>query len=216
MGLVKALESLQAIGAGWPINIRVLVEGEEECGGAGIATYLEQYADEVPCDAVLIADTSMPAPQTPALVYGVRGILYVDICARGARRDLHSGEFGGIAPNPLLALAEILSRLKSFDGPITIPELYQRLERPAKEERQLWHGSAIDIPELSSRYEIDTLPGERDIDAYERLWSRPPLRFMVSEVASSVKERKRSFQQRPRRRPVCACRQSCVWRRRSF
>jgi acetylornithine deacetylase/succinyl-diaminopimelate desuccinylase-like protein len=159
-----------------PVNVRVLIEGEEESGGESIEEYVKEHPKKLACDAVLVADTGMPAPGVPALVYGLRGILYTEIAARGARHDLHSGEYGGVGPNPVHALAVVLSELKGRDGRITIPELYEKLNPISDEERALWDRNPVDVPAVLMReMGIDVLPGEQDIDPRERQTARPTL-----------------------------------------
>lgn len=175
--LVKALESLMRAGKGTlPVNVKVLIEGEEEAGGESIEAYVKAHPDKLACDVALIADTGMPAPGVPALVYGLRGILYTEIHARGARHDLHSGEFGGVGPNPIHALALVLAGLKGADGRITIPELYERLSPMTDEERALWDRNPVDVISLmKEEMGVDVLPGEQDIDPRERATARPTL-----------------------------------------
>lgn len=128
------------------------------------------------CDVALIADTDMPAPGVPALVYGLRGILYTEIYARGARHDLHSGAFGGVGPNPIHALALVLAGLKGADGRITIPELYERIPAVNDEERALWDRNPVDVvASMKEEMGIDVLPGEQDVDPRERATARPTL-----------------------------------------
>ena len=175
--LVKALESLMKAGSGTlPINVKVLIEGEEEAGGESIEEYVKTHPKELACDVALVADTGMPAPGVPALVYGLRGILYTEIVAKGARHDLHSGEFGGVGPNPIHALAIVLSELKGRDGRITIPQLYERLKPASAEERALWERNPVDVVSLMKQeMGVDVLPGEQDIDPRERQTARPTL-----------------------------------------
>jgi acetylornithine deacetylase/succinyl-diaminopimelate desuccinylase-like protein len=176
LGLLKALQALMATGGGRLPVIKALIEGEEEAGGESIEAYVRKYPKRLACDAVLIADTGMPAPNVPALVYGLRGILYTEIEAKGARRDLHSGAYGGVAPNPLHALALVLAALKGPDGRITIPELYERLRGVSDDERALWQRSPVDLPkQLKEEMGVDVLPGEERIDPRERLAARPTL-----------------------------------------
>src|SRR5262249_57460227 len=94
------------------VNVGVRGEGEEEVGGESIAAYVKTHPRQLACDLALIADTGMPAPGVPALVYALRGMLYTEIHCRGARHDLHSGEYGGVRPNPHHPLAHVLLRLK--------------------------------------------------------------------------------------------------------
>jgi acetylornithine deacetylase/succinyl-diaminopimelate desuccinylase-like protein len=154
----------------------VLIEGEEESGGESIEEYVKSHPKKLACDVVLVADTGMPAEGVPSLVYGLRGILYTEITARGARHDLHSGEYGGVGPNPIHALALVLSELKGRDGHITIPELYEKLSPITDEERALWDRNPVDVADAWMReMGIDVLPGEEGIDPRERQTARPTL-----------------------------------------
>jgi acetylornithine deacetylase/succinyl-diaminopimelate desuccinylase-like protein len=175
--LLKALEALMRTGEGLlPVNIRVLIEGEEEAGGESIAAYVKGHPNLLACDLALIADTSMPAPGVPALVYALRGILYTEIHCRGARHDLHSGEYGGVGPNPIHALAQVLVGLKGADGRITIPELYERITPLSAAERALWERNPVDVIALmKEEMGVDYLPGEQDYDPRERQTARPTL-----------------------------------------
>ncbi|HLY32820.1 MAG TPA: M20/M25/M40 family metallo-hydrolase, partial [Ktedonobacterales bacterium] len=175
-GLLKSLEALMQTHQGLPVNVRLLIEGEEEAGGESIEAYVREHARELACDVALVADTGMPAPDVPAIVYGLRGILYTEIEARGAKRDLHSGEFGGVAPNPIHALALVLAKLKGPDGRITIPQLYRRLKPISAEERALWERSPVDVAAML-RHEmgVDVFPGEQGVEPRERMTTRPTL-----------------------------------------
>jgi acetylornithine deacetylase/succinyl-diaminopimelate desuccinylase-like protein len=172
--IVKALEALMRTGGELPVNVRVLIEGEEEAGGESIETYVKEHYDELGCDVALVVDTNIPAPDVPALVYGVRGIVYAEIEARGAKRDLHSGEFGGVAPNPIHALAVVLAGLKDAEGHILIPGLYDHVRPVTKEERALWKENPVD-PEPVWKHEmgLDVLPGEPEFSPRERNSARP-------------------------------------------
>ncbi len=176
-GLVKALESLSRTADGvFPVNLKVLIEGEEECGGEAIEAYVRKHPKELACDVALVADTGMPAPGVPSLVYGLRGIIYTEIEARGARQDLHSGSYGGVAPNPIHALAIVLAELKGRDGHITIPQLYKKLKPISDDERALWKRSPVDVSaQLKHDMGVTELPGEQDYEPTERLGFRPTL-----------------------------------------
>ncbi|HEX8732293.1 MAG TPA: dipeptidase [Ktedonobacterales bacterium] len=175
-GLLQALEALMRAYHGLPVNVRLLIEGEEEAGGESIEAYVREHPQKLKCDAAYIADTGMPAPGYPAIIYGLRGILYTEFVAKGAVHDLHSGAFGGVAPNPIHALALVLAGLKGADGRITIPELYSRLKGVSVQERALWDRSPVDMPAILKReMGVDVLPGEEQIDPRERLAARPTL-----------------------------------------
>jgi acetylornithine deacetylase/succinyl-diaminopimelate desuccinylase-like protein len=175
-GLLQALEALMRAYHGLPVNVRVLIEGEEEAGGEAIEEYVRTHPQKLQCDVAYIADTGMPAPGVPAIIYGLRGITYTEFVAKGATHDLHSGGFGGVAPNPIHALALVLAGLKGADGRITIPELYAQLKGVTEKERALWDRSPVDIPAiLKKEMGVDVLPGEEQIDPRERLAARPTL-----------------------------------------
>src|SRR6202023_2129316 len=129
---VKALESLFVTSAGkLPVNVRVIVEGEEEVGGEGIAAFVRGHGDQLKADVALVSDTEMFAPDLPTLCVGLRGMIYTEIEARGARSDLHSGMYGGAAPNPFVALAQIIAKLKDDTGKILIPGFYDEVATPS-------------------------------------------------------------------------------------
>jgi acetylornithine deacetylase/succinyl-diaminopimelate desuccinylase-like protein len=172
--IVKALEALTRGSGELPVNVRVLFEGEEEYGGASIEQYVKENYEALGCDVALIVDSSMPAPEVPSLTYGVRGIIYADIAARGAKRDLHSGEFGGIAPNPIQALAIVLAGIKDAQGHINIPGLYDSVRPVTEQERQLWAQNPVDLAAVwKQEMGLDVLPGEPEYDPVERNTARP-------------------------------------------
>jgi acetylornithine deacetylase/succinyl-diaminopimelate desuccinylase-like protein len=170
---VKALESLLASGS-LPLNVRVLFEGEEEVGGEGIARFVASKPPELNADFALVSDTEMFAPGLPTLCVGLRGMIYTELEVRGARSDLHSGMYGGAAPNPFIALAQILARLKDEDGHILIPGFYDGIIPPSPEELAAWRSLPFDeeqyrIAEVGSR----ELVGEAGYSVLERTWARP-------------------------------------------
>lgn len=176
MLVFKALESLMTVNGRLPVNVRVLIEGEEEAGGASIEQYVRAYPERLRCDAAFICDTGMPSPELPALVYGLRGIVYTEVEARGAKRDLHSGMYGGVAPNPLHALALIIAGLKDAEGHIHIPGLYDHVRKPTAEEEAFWREDPLHTEEaLLEEMGVPELVGENEYPALERLGARPTL-----------------------------------------
>jgi len=174
---VKALESLLSAGGGkLPVNARVIVEGEEEVGGEGIAAFVREHPEQLLADVALVSDTELFAPDLPTLCVGVRGMIYTEIEARGARTDLHSGIYGGVAPNPFFALAQIIAQLKDADGKILIPHFYDRVATPTADELAAWKALPFD-PEHYRETEIGSteLTGEPGYSVLERTWSRPTL-----------------------------------------
>jgi len=156
------------------LNVRVLFEGEEEVGGEGIARFVASKPAELAADFALVSDTEMFAPGLPTLCVGLRGMIYTELEVRGARSDLHSGMYGGAAPNPFIALAQILARLKDEDGHILIPGFYDDIIPPSPEELAAWRSLPFDeeqyrIAEVGSR----ELVGEAGYSVLERTWARP-------------------------------------------
>lgn len=173
---IKALESLLAAAGGLPINVRILLEGEEEVGGKGIASYVASQPANLKADFALISDTELFAPGLPTLCVGLRGMVYTEIEARGAKTDLHSGVYGGAAPNPFVALAQILAKLKDELGRILIPSFYDDVISPSPEELAGWKSLPFDedryrLTEVGSR----ELVGEPGYSVLERIWARPTL-----------------------------------------
>jgi len=172
---LKALESLLA-GGSLPINVRVLLEGEEEVGGEGIGKYVATKPPELKADFALVSDTELFAPGLPTLCVGLRGMIYTELEVRGAKTDLHSGMYGGAAPNPFFALAQILAGLKDENGHILIPGFYDDIIPPSPEELAAWQSLPFDeeqyrIHEVGSKQ----LVGEAGYSVLERTWARPTL-----------------------------------------
>jgi acetylornithine deacetylase/succinyl-diaminopimelate desuccinylase-like protein len=173
---IKGLESLLAATGKLPINVRVLLEGDEEVGGEGIEAYVASKPPELKSDFALVSDTELFAPGLPTLCVGLRGMIYTELEVRGAKTDLHSGMYGGAAPNPFIALAQMLARLKDEEGHILIPGFYDDIIPPSPEELAAWDSLPFDeehyrISEVGSR----TLVGEAGYTVLERTWARPTL-----------------------------------------
>jgi acetylornithine deacetylase/succinyl-diaminopimelate desuccinylase-like protein len=174
---VKALESLFAASSGrLPVNIRVIIEGEEEVGGEGIAAFVREHPAQLAADVALVSDSEMFAPDLPTLCVGLRGMIYTEIEARGARTDLHSGMYGGAAPNPFVALAQIIAQLKDANGHILIPGFYDNVATPTPAELAAWKSLPFD-EEHYRQTEVGSpvLTGETGFSVLERTWSRPTL-----------------------------------------
>jgi acetylornithine deacetylase/succinyl-diaminopimelate desuccinylase-like protein len=174
---VKALESLLSAGGGaLPVGVRVIIEGEEEVGGEGIAGFVREHPEELKADVALVSDTDMFAPELPTLCVGLRGMIYTEIEARGARTDLHSGLYGGAAPNPFVALAQIVAKLKDEDGRILIPGFYDHVAAPSAEELKAWRALPFDEEHYRETEVGSTeLTGEPGYSVLERTWARPTL-----------------------------------------
>src|SRR3954447_17328436 len=172
---VKALESLfKTAGGKLPINVRVIIEGEEEVGGEGIARFVREHPERLKADFALVSDTEMFAPDLPTLCVGLRGMCYTELEATGAMTDLHSGMYGGAAPNPFEALARIISKLKDENGKILIPGFYDRVQKPSADELKAWESLPFD-EEHYRQTEVGSkvLTGEPGYSVLYRTWARP-------------------------------------------
>jgi acetylornithine deacetylase/succinyl-diaminopimelate desuccinylase-like protein len=174
---VKALESLMQSGNGkLPINVKVIFEGEEEVGGESIAEYVRKQKVKLKADFALVCDTELFAPNLPTLCVGLRGLVYTEIEARGAKVDLHSGVYGGAAPNPFFALIEIISKLKDAKGHVLIPGFYKGVKAPSNDELKAWRRLPFN-EEHYRKAEVGSkvLTGEPGYSVLYRTWARPTL-----------------------------------------
>ena len=176
MLVIKAMEALMAVNGALPVNVKVLIEGEEEAGGESVDAYVRAHPDRLKCDAAFICDTHMPAKDIPALITGLRGIIYTEVEVRGPKRDLHSGSYGGVAPNPLHALALIIAGLKGADGHIHIAGLYDNVRKPTAAEKKFWEEDPLHINEsLLEEMGVSQFSGENEYPPMERIAARPTL-----------------------------------------
>lgn len=176
MLVLAALEAWIKVDGALPVNIKILFEGEEEAGGASIAAYVQENPSPLRADAVLICDTHMVHADQPSLVNGLRGVLYTEIAVTGASTDLHSGSYGGVAPNPIHALCVLISRLKGEDGVIHIPELIAAIPAPSAAEKLFWQEDPLHIEKaLCIEMGVAELVGEKDYRPLERIGLRPTL-----------------------------------------
>ncbi len=173
---IKAVERVLRRDGKLPVNVKFLIEGEEETGGEHIEEYVKSRPPRLAADAALICDTEMFAPELPTICIGLRGMVYCELLVQGADHDLHSGVYGGAAPNPLQAVAEIICALKDRDGRIRIPGFYDRVVPPARKEREAWARLPFDEKEYTEKeMGARELVGEPGLPLFERLWARPTL-----------------------------------------
>ncbi len=171
---VKALETLFAVHGSLPVNVKVLIEGEEEVGGESIARYVPENKEKLRADVALVSDTALYADGLPTLCVGLRGLIYLEVSAKGPSRDLHSGLYGGAAPNAVFGLAQLLAKAKDDEGRILIPGVLDDVEEPADEEIASWKRLPFDESRfLADEVGSSRLTGEPDRMVLERVWSRP-------------------------------------------
>jgi acetylornithine deacetylase/succinyl-diaminopimelate desuccinylase-like protein len=174
---IKAIEALHHVYQGkLPLNVKFLIEGEEEIGGESIAKYVPQHKDKLKADVALVSDTELFADGLPTLCIGLRGLMYLEVEARGPARDLHSGMFGGAAPNAVFGLIELLAKAKDADGRIQIPGIYDDVVAPDAAEVESWEHLPFSEKEfLETGVGASALTGEPDQSVLARLWARPTM-----------------------------------------
>jgi acetylornithine deacetylase/succinyl-diaminopimelate desuccinylase-like protein len=179
---IKAVETLRAVHGTLPVNLKFLIEGEEEVGGASVAKYVAEQPEKLKADVALVSDTALYAEGMPTLCIGLRGLIYLEVEASGPARDLHSGLYGGAAPNAVFGLMELLAKAKDGDGRIQIPGIYDQVEPPAAAEKESWARLPFDEKEFLNKEVGSTqLTGEREFSTLEKVWARPT--FEVHGIA---------------------------------
>jgi acetylornithine deacetylase/succinyl-diaminopimelate desuccinylase-like protein len=170
---VKALEAHLATSGSLPVNVIVLAEGEEEIGSPNLVPFVEANRDRLACDLVLISDTDMFAEGLPSLLFSLRGLSYFEIHVKGARSDLHSGNYGGSVTNPGNALSAIVASLHDADGRIAIPGFYDDVVEWDAETREQIAQLPHDDEAYREELQVAELAGEKGFTTLERLWMRP-------------------------------------------
>ena len=172
--LLKAYEAVLDAKRRPPLNVHFIFEGEEECGGKVIYELLRREPERTQADAVLVCDMSYYAPGWPGVYTALRGLCYAEISVRTLQRDLHSGTYGGVASNALETLARILAELKTPDGRIQIPGLYEAVQPPTKTELDVWSKLPFDREDFLRREVTGkALTGLQDRTVFERVWALP-------------------------------------------
>lgn len=169
---VKA--ALEAGGGELPVNVVFLVEGEEEVGSSHLESFLVEHKSWLKPDVIIISDTDMIAPGHPALTYALRGITAMEVRLRGAATDLHSGSFGGVAPNPATLLSRLLATLHDENFRVAVPGFYDEVRPLEQWEREEWARLPMnDDATLLATIDAPGLLGEEGYSSLERLWARP-------------------------------------------
>jgi acetylornithine deacetylase/succinyl-diaminopimelate desuccinylase-like protein len=172
---IKAVEALRAkYGGKLPLNVKFLIEGEEEVGGESISRYVPEHKEQLKAQVALVSDTELFADGIPTLCIGLRGLVYLEIEAHGPARDLHSGMYGGAAPNAVYGLIELLAKAKDADGRILIPGIYDDVAPPAPAEIASWRNLPFSEEDfLKNEVGAPALTGEPDQPVLARIWARP-------------------------------------------
>ena len=171
--IVGIQETLQKDGD-LPVNVDLVIEGEEEVGSQNLGKFLNDNRDALKCEVVLVSDTGMIAPRTPTLSYGLRGVAALEVKVTGAKMDLHSGIFGGAVANPAAALARLLATLHDSNGHIAVQGFYDDVAPLQEWERDAWKKLPIDPDsEMLEKTGAPALFGEAGFSTLERIWARP-------------------------------------------
>ncbi|MBX3432790.1 MAG: dipeptidase [Pirellulales bacterium] len=170
---VKSVEAWLAVVGTLPLQVKLLIEGEEEVGSEHLEQFLHANAERLACDCVVVSDTSQFAPDVPAITYGLRGIAYFELRLFGPQQDLHSGVFGGAVANPAIALSQLLAGLIDAEGRIQVPGFYDDVVELTPEERAEFAALPFDETGFAAQLGVDGLVGEAGYTTLERRWARP-------------------------------------------
>jgi acetylornithine deacetylase/succinyl-diaminopimelate desuccinylase-like protein len=172
---IKALESLQRTAGRLPVNLKVMIEGEEEVGSVSLWDFVKQNRERLKAEALVVSDTSMLAKGVPSITYGLRGLNYYQVEITGPSQDLHSGGFGGAVPNPITVLAETIAKLHDKNFRVTVPGFYDDVVQLSRAERKALHSLPWKEKEFRRTVGAPALCGERGYTIIEQLWTRPTL-----------------------------------------
>ena len=170
---IKALESFVKSGNKIPVNVKVILEGEEEIGSPNLVPFIESHKEMLECDMVLISDTAMFGKDQPSITYGLRGLAYMEVEVVGPNRDLHSGVYGGAVENPLNVLCEMIAKLKDEDGVIQIPGFYDSVIPLTEADREAMAALPFDEEAYKKSLDIDAVHGEKGYTTLERASAAP-------------------------------------------
>ena len=172
---IKALESIHKLHGKFPVNIKVLIEGEEEVGSVSLWDYVQENREKLKADALIVSDTSMLGKGAPSITYGLRGLNYYQIELTGPARDLHSGVYGGAVPNPLTILTELFAKLHDKNFRVAVPGFYDDVDTVYAAERKALKKLPWKVKDFERAVGAPGYFGEKGFSTVERLWIRPTL-----------------------------------------
>ena len=170
---IKSAEAWMATAGKLPVQLKYLIEGEEEVGSANLEPFIAEHKQLLACDCVVISDTCQFGQGIPAITYGLRGISYYELRLRGPKQDLHSGTFGGAVTNPANALCAMLAALVNDKGQVQVPGFYDQVDSLSLRERSEMHKLPFDEAEFMKQLGVSALTGEDGFSTLERRWVRP-------------------------------------------
>ncbi|MFC2103237.1 dipeptidase [Bacteroidota bacterium] len=172
---IKSVEAFLKTKGALPINVKFIIEGEEEIGSTSLSKFVDENNEMLKCDAILISDTALFAPGMPTITLGLRGITYMQVELTGPNRDLHSGTFGGTVANPINILAEMITKLMDKNGHILIPGFYDEVQKISRLERNEFKKLPFSEKSYAKELGVRELKGEKSFTTLERSWIRPTL-----------------------------------------
>lgn len=172
---IKSVEALLKETGKLPVNVKFIIEGEEEIGSPSLEPFIKENLGLLKCDVVLISDTSLYAPGVPTLTYGLRGLCYMEVEVTGPNRDLHSGTFGGAVANPINTLAKMIAQLHDKNGKVAIPGFYDDVLAITPLEKKNFAKLKFSEKTYAKNLGVAELQGEKGYSTLERTWARPTL-----------------------------------------
>ena len=172
---IKSVEAYFKTRGSLPLNVKFLIEGEEEIGSENLEKFICSNTDLLKCDSVLISDTALYEEGVPTLTYGLRGLAYMEVELTGPSQDLHSGTFGGAVANPVNVLAGLISKLHDKNGKVTIPYFYSNVKKLTKKEKANFKRLKFSDRKFARDAGVTELSGEKGFSTLERIWIRPTL-----------------------------------------
>jgi acetylornithine deacetylase/succinyl-diaminopimelate desuccinylase-like protein len=173
MCFIEALRAWHDVAGKLPVNVTVMIEGEEESGSRNLDAFIDGHLDQLGADIAVVSDTSMWDDGDPAITYALRGLLYFDVKLHGPGRDLHSGVYGGTIANPANEMVKVLGQLFDANHHITIPGFYDDVATPGSDELEQWKTLGFDDSAWANSVGATDVYGEAGFDSLQRRWSRP-------------------------------------------
>lgn len=172
---IKSVEAYLKETGELPLNVKFLIEGEEEIGSPSLGKFISTNKNLLKCDTVVISDTSLFQPGIPTLTYGLRGLSYLEVEVTGPDRDLHSGSYGGAVANPANVLIEMIAKLHDKNSKIMIPHFYDDVLKLTNQERENFKKLKLSDKAFAKEVGVKELTGEKGFTTLERIWARPTL-----------------------------------------
>lgn len=179
---IKAIQAWLQVHGRLPVNVRFVIEGEEEVGSDNLDRFLEERREQLQCDICVVSDTAQYGDGIPAITYGLRGNVFLEAILKGPRQDLHSGVFGGAVANPSNAMARLIAKMHDDEGRVLIPGFYDDVVELTDEEREQFANLPFEEASFCRSLGIDAVFGEPGYTTLERRWARPT--FDVNGIIS--------------------------------